>query len=52
MEIENGEESDNYAGERQSVEYRMQQFYVDSSEATADTVEQDRWNNNKYIHYK
>lgn len=43
VEVEHGEEADDDAGHGQRVEDGMQQLHVDTPEAAADAVEEDRW---------
>lgn len=42
VEVEDGEEADDDAGERKGVKNGVQQFDVDAPEASTDAVKQDR----------
>lgn len=44
MVVQHGQESDDDAGERESVEDCMQQLHVDATDAAADTIQEHRWN--------
>lgn len=45
--VQHGQETNHNAGERQRVEDRVEQFDVDAAEASADTVQEDRWNKHR-----